>query len=382
MANPSPMCLLAVDLGAGSGAKLGLFTRRLRLLAEGFLPIDRYGASASSLADALSTSLVDLLRRNQLSCNAVQGVGLAAPGLFRSDGTILTASNLPFLAGIHLGRLLNERLGLPTHCINDADAGALAEWTRRRRALLYWVLGGGWGGAWVSVDGRILYPSLDWNGDDRCLHYTNEPGYAIPVEKSFLDERFRSVGRTFQGFEQFALRHLGMRAEQLIGPCGRRDAVRAELFVSGPGRWRIFRYLTGDWTHTVRRLGRTASEALASASTAGSILDQLARAGVSPMRETDRIFGEIVAEASRILFAQARPQGCSGSIPIYLAGKPSHALPFFGPFAVCGLRSAGIRSLLRLSLFERRGRNANLHGAAYIARERARRDIRLQDKSV
>ena len=52
-----------------------------------------------------------------------------------------------------------------------------------RTDLLYWVFGGGWGGAWIDRAGQVRFPALDWDGNDRKLHYTNEPGYGIPLDK-------------------------------------------------------------------------------------------------------------------------------------------------------------------------------------------------------
>ena len=103
----------------------------------------------------------------------------------------------------------SEKTGLPTAIDNDANLGGLAEWSVVQTDLLYWVFGGGWGGAWVDKTGQVRFPAIDWDGDDRKLHYTNEPGYGIPLDKLTLKALFYQYGASFDRFEQIAAEDLG-----------------------------------------------------------------------------------------------------------------------------------------------------------------------------
>ncbi len=255
-------CLYAAaDVGAGAGAAVGLFDSGGRLLSETLVPLSRYGGSAGGLAEALGEATSGLLDERVAGGGSLCAMGIACPGLFRSDGSALAVANLPFLKDVNLPELVGARLGVPAAIVNDADAGALAEWSLARAELLYWVFGGGWGGAWVSADGRILHPSVDWDGEDASLHYTNEPGYSVPIEKSLLGELFAAgtsgsaqaaltgaagtsgsaqaaltgaaEGASFERFEALCLDELKKELEseggELTGPSGRTDCVRAEL---------------------------------------------------------------------------------------------------------------------------------------------------------
>ena len=48
---------------------------------------------------------------------------------------------------------------------------------------------------------------------------------------------------------------------------------------------------------------------------------------------TDRLFGRMLAEATLMMIRQARRDGLPEPLPICLGGKPSYALPYFGPTA-------------------------------------------------
>jgi hypothetical protein len=167
---------IGIDLGTGSGAKVGLFKDHDHQIAETLLPRSRYGQTPESLTDALTQSVFHLLKKYNKTFADLHAVGIATPGLLASDFSYVLASNLPFLNGFNLADAIESSIGAPVSIENDANAGALAEWSVARTEILYWVFGGGWGGAWVSADGDIRFPAVDWNGDDASLHYTSEPG--------------------------------------------------------------------------------------------------------------------------------------------------------------------------------------------------------------
>jgi hypothetical protein len=288
-------------------------------------------------------------------------VGIACPGLFKSDGTTITAANLDFLGGASLPALLGKRLGVPAAIANDADAGGLAEWAVAREEFLYWVLGGGWGGAWVSREGRVMFPSTDWDGADEALHHTNEPGYSVPLARAALRQIFADEGGSIESFEGVVRADLGDGA--LVGPGGRADALRAETVVSGPGRLRVFRSLAGaDTTLTADE-----QQALADPASAGAVVTALGERGVDAAVRTDRVFGRALAEAGAAIIASAERDGCERGVPIRIAGGPAKALHLFGPHAMTSLQAKGFANSLCASCVESDGRNANLLGAAVMA---------------
>lgn len=361
---------MGVDLGAGSGAKIGLFSAAGKAAAETVLPASAYGDTAETLTDALAEKISAFLDEHGFSVKNLRGVGLAAPGLFRSDGSYLLAHNLSYLNDHNLKTLLAERLGVPVGVANDADAGGLAEGEALRTELLYWVLGGGWGGAWVSKEGTVRFPSLDWDGDDASLHPTNEPGYAVPLKKRTLAELFRRVGASYERFEEI-LREETRPADGVPrGPSGDMDTLRAEAVVSGPGRLRLFRAVVGEDRAYESFLEEEERRELYGPAAAGRYLDKLSRLRVEAALTTDRLFGRVLAEAARHILTSARADGCPEGVPICLGGKPSYALPFFGPAAQEALCAMGFTNYLRPAVVDERGGNANLIGAAVLA-ERA-----------
>jgi len=364
--------LVSVDLGAGQGAKIGLFTSPDRLLRENLLPTKRYGNTAEQLADGLVEHIAFLCASQGATMKDVRGIGVASPGLFRSDGSYLLIANIPFLNGRNLRQLLEERTGAPVRIDNDANAGGLAEWSAFRVELLYWVFGGGWGGAWISRDGEVRHPAVDWDGNDSSLHYTNEPGYAIPIEKMIIRSVLTLEGVPYERLERVLLDEFQPQDGVLRGPSGSADHLRAETLLSGPGRGRLFRAVVGENDFYERFLSAEEVAEMKDPAVAGKHISKLSAMRVEPAVITDRLFGRLLAHASRIMFRQGRKDGLPENIPICLGGKPSYALIFFGPSCQRALGPRGILSYLRPSIIDERGSNANLVGAAVLAEKAAK----------
>lgn len=356
---------LAIDLGAGQGTRLGLFNGQFSELAVLVLPLAEYGTSYQAYLENMLGKIDELFTLNHVDRKSLAGCGIASAGIQDHDGTFLLAANLPMLKGKNLRADLEANLGIPCRIANDADAGALAEWSVLRMDLLYWVFGGGWGGAWVSKDGMVQYPSTGWNGDDARLHLSNEPGYALALEKIHLKTLFAEFKAPWERFEAIVAEDLGPR--HLIGPGGREDAIRAETLLSGPGRCRLFRAVVGDDDFYERFLDIHETKQMADPSIAGKHISKLSGMRVEAALDTDRLFGKILAHATRAILKSARRDGLRDGLPIALGGKPSYALPYFGPSCQSLLGSFGIFSYLRPSIVEERGGNANLLGAAVLA---------------
>jgi hypothetical protein len=358
---------IGIDIGAGLGVKIGLFADPHHQIEHEFLRRNEYADDFEGFVAALLSRLDLLLKKQGRRMSDVRAIGIASPGLFRSDGTYQLAANLLFLCGQNLKTCMADATGVPVAIDNDANLGGLAEWSVIRTDLLYWVFGGGWGGAWIDKSGHIRFPVLDWDGDDRKLHYTNEPGYAIPLDKLSLKTMFYQYGASFDRFEQIVAEDLGIAGGRLTGPSGNPDSIRAEAILSGPGRCRLFRAVVGDDDFFKRFLDIRETEQMADPSIAGALISKLSNMRVEPAVNTDRLFGRVLAEATLVMCRQARHDGLPEGVPICLGGKPSYALPYFGPSTQRRLGAGGLMSYLRPSVIDERGLNANLVGAAVLA---------------
>ncbi len=358
---------LGIDIGAGLGVKMGLFSDSDHQVDGEVLNRNEYKDDFESFVAALLCRVDHLLKKQGRRMHDVRAIGIASPGLFRTDGTYQLAANLPFLCGENLKARVAQATGLPVAIDNDANLGGLAEWSIIRTDLLYWVFGGGWGGAWVDKSGCVRFPVIDWDGDDQKLHYTNEPGYAIPLDKLSLKALFYQYGASFDRFEQIVAEDLGIAGGRLTGPSGNPDSIRAEVLLSGPGRCRLFRAVVGDDDFFERFLDIQETAQMADPSIAGALISKLSNMRVEPAVNTDRLFGRVLAEAALIMCRQARRDGLPEGVPICLGGKPSYALPYFGPSTQRRLGAGGLMSYLRPSVIDERGLNANLVGAAVLA---------------
>lgn len=356
---------LSIDLGAGQGTKIAVFNGIHNEIIESILPVESYGPDFKSYCTSMEQQISVMLKNINLSIKNINSIGIASAGILKSDGTFLLISNIPVFKNKNLKSACEDIYNIPTAIANDADAGALAEWSVMRMELLYWVFGGGWGGSWISRDGIIKFPSTDWKGDDADLHLTNEPGYAIPLNKLDIRNLFYEVNGSYERFENILKRELGPGA--LIGPCGSTESIRAETILSGPGRLRLFRAIVGDDDFYERFLDISEAKKMTNPSVAGKYISKLSSMRVESAVNTDRLYGKILAYAIRELIRVSRKDGLPENIPICLGGKPSYALPYFGPSTQRVLGKMGLMNYLRPSIIDERGINANLVGAAVIA---------------
>ncbi|QIM15639.1 ROK family protein [Leucobacter insecticola] len=108
---------------------------------------------------ALANSLVDeTLSGAGRAREELRAVGLAVPAPIGSDGTLDSGLSLPGWVGVDVRREAEAVFLCPTLVDNDANLGALAEWTfgaaRGHNDVLYIKLGTGVGGGFV-LDGRV-----------------------------------------------------------------------------------------------------------------------------------------------------------------------------------------------------------------------------------
>lgn len=375
-----------IDLGAGFGAKIGMFDEEMRLIRQDCLPIEGI-SSSEKLTENLADKIREMHPDPRSNRSFLASVGLASPGLFASDGTYIVAANLGFLNGKNLRKGLEQELGVIVGIVNDADAGGLAAWHIKQEELLYWVFGGGWGGAWISKDGQVMHPAIDWDRKDSSLHPTNEPGYAVPIKKNDVKYFLESITMDSKSFSRnsysvFRQNLINEFGKMPLGPSDDDASLRAETLVSGSGMQRLFRALTHHIIFKYEDIlaGR---DALGRKIDPGRRIDELAEQDNLYALKTHEFFGRFLGMAgAQILDAVARELreekgGLSESeikeiekrivnIPVYLAGKPSRAFPYFKNAALDTLKIWGHRNkVMPLGLVS----NPNLVGAGVKAKQ-------------
>lgn len=356
---------LALDLGTGLGTKIALFQGTQTQITESVLKVESYGDNFNSYTGILEKTIYSFLKKSNISLKSIKAVGIASAGILKKNGAFQLIQNFPSFNGYNLKTSIEEMFSIPAAIDNDANAGGLAEWSILRMELLYWVFGGGWGGSWISKDGEVKFSSTDWDKKDESLHMSNEPGYVIPLNKLDLKTLFYEVNGSYERFEKILLDEKGEKS--LIGPCGKSDTLRAEFILSGPGRSRLFRAIVGDDNFYERFLEKKEAEKMTDPSVAGEYISKLSGMRVESAINTDRLYGKILAYATRELIRNAKKDGMPDNIPICLGGKPSYALPYFGPSTQRILGKMGFMNYLRPSVIDERGISANLMGAAVLA---------------
>lgn len=356
---------VGIDLGTGSGAKIGVFQDSHHQWAEGLLPRESYGDTLESLGDALFAKAMELVENVHLPSANLRAVGVATPGLLHSDRSYALATNLPFLNEKNLPAYLENRFQKPVAIDNDANAGALAEWSVVQTEILYWVFGGDWGGAWVSKEGRIQFPAIDWDGQDENLHITNEPGYVAPINKETLRAYLSDAGADPDHYFSLLRERYG---SPLKGPGDDAQTLRAGMILSGPGRHRLFQALTReDRSYEAHLSDNEKKQIQENPAEAGALMARLSQERVHCALQVDRLFGRLLAEAGDAVLSRAITDGCREDVPVFLGGKPSYALPYFGPTCQRHLGRKRRRNYLRPSNIDDRGLNANLVGAVVLA---------------
>lgn len=358
---------LALDIGAGAGAKMGIFSERKKKLKEMMLPKSEYGSHGDHFAAALINIINQNIDEVGLKQENLLAIGICCAGILASNGTFQLFKNQPQFNGYNLREALENNYKVPTQIENDADAGGLAEWSVLKMELCYWVFGGGWGGVWISEKGEIMHPSYDWDGKDSSLHCSNEPGYSIGLDKLKLKTLFYKVDASYDRFERILKEDESLPDSVLVGPNGNPDTLRAETILSGPGRCRLFRAVVGDDTFYERFLDIHEVAQMHDPSVAGAHISKLSSMGVDAAIKTDILYGEILAVAAQTLITKSKKDGMKEGIPLCLGGKPSYALPYFGPSCQANLSSMGIFNYIRPSVIDESGKSANMLGALVIA---------------
>ncbi len=114
-------------------------------------------------------SLGQIMERNSLTSENTEAVGVSCGGpLDSARGIIMSPPNLPGWDDIPIVELIKNRTGIKTKLLNDANAGALAEWHlgagKGTKNMVFMTFGTGLGGGMI-LDGR-LYEGSNGNAGE------------------------------------------------------------------------------------------------------------------------------------------------------------------------------------------------------------------------
>ncbi len=119
-----PNSFIGLDIGGGS-TKIGLVSAEGVVLARRHLPVVA-GESFAQILAAYGSAIDALLHEADIAQPG--GIGIGFPGHILADFAIGANSNVPALDGKPIAETLAQRFGCKARLVNDADAGAIAEY--------------------------------------------------------------------------------------------------------------------------------------------------------------------------------------------------------------------------------------------------------------
>ena len=161
-------CYVALDIGAGRGTKIGLFTLDKEQISETLMPLQKYEKEFENFKNNIIENIEEATENGKKY--KILSIGISAAGILNRDGSFQLFQNCPQYNGHNIKKSLEDALNVPVSIDNDANVGALAEWSLMKMELLYWVFGGGWGGAWIDRE-RAMYAFLLTTGMEKIAHF-------------------------------------------------------------------------------------------------------------------------------------------------------------------------------------------------------------------
>ena len=162
------MFTLGVDLG-GTNIAIGLCNEKLEIIDKGSVPTlaDR---DAELIVKDMAALAMDITKRNGLTPDGIEYVGIAAPGTINSDtGTVEYSNNIK-MSAFPLSEIFKKYYpAKAVYIANDANAAALGEALagagKDYPSLVMITLGTGVGGG-VIIDGKIFAGSVNCAGTE------------------------------------------------------------------------------------------------------------------------------------------------------------------------------------------------------------------------
>lgn len=166
--------VFGVDIG-GTTVKLGLFDIDGNLMKKWEIPT-RTQESGSHILPDVAESILNVMGEEQITGEAVEGIGVGAPGPIDKEGVVYKTANLGW-GVFSIVEALQGQLGLPVKAGNDANVAALGEmWKgggQGYRNLVVVTLGTGVGGG-IIIDGAMLTGSTGAGGEIGHIHVDDD----------------------------------------------------------------------------------------------------------------------------------------------------------------------------------------------------------------
>lgn len=147
---------VGIDIG-GTNTKFGIVNRNGDIIEQDRLMTNAYD-QVEDFIDAVHQLLMPMINRAG-GVDAFLGIGMGAPNGNIYTGTIEYAPNLKWKGIIHIARLMQEKIGLPTKLTNDANAAAMGEMlfgcAKDCKHFITITLGTGVGSG-IVIDGKIV----------------------------------------------------------------------------------------------------------------------------------------------------------------------------------------------------------------------------------
>ena len=193
----------AVVLGENEGGERCRIVDKIRFETQ---PVRGWRA----VTEALFAAAEDLMARHKLTGAQIVSCGISCGGPLDSRaGVILSPPNLPDWDRVPLVRLTQERLGVPTHLQNDANACALAEWRfgagQGSENMVFLTFGTGMG-AGLILNGRLYTGANDCAGEVGHIRLREDGPVGYGKAGSF--EGFCSGGGIARAAKQIVLSQL------------------------------------------------------------------------------------------------------------------------------------------------------------------------------
>ena len=165
--------VIGIDLG-GTNTVIGLVDVNGNILAKD----DSIKTQAHPDLEEYTDSIAAVIKKLAVQCGCegkLEGFGIGAPKANYYTGEIVNAANLPWKGIVPLGKLIEQKSGLPTKVTNDANAAAIGEMkygvARGMRDFVYITLGTGVGSG-IVANGQLIYGHDGFAGE---LGHTTSP---------------------------------------------------------------------------------------------------------------------------------------------------------------------------------------------------------------
>lgn len=169
---------IGIDAG-GTKVAYGLFDEENHLL-DRFQHPTPIEADGPTFSDQVIQSIREMLERNRLTLDQLEGAGICMPSFFLFDeGYVCMTSAMVNIRDFAMREYFTQRLGVPVVLDNDSNAAALAEYRygagRGSRHMIYMATSTGIGTGLI-LNGQLFRGSYGWAGESGHMLITPDQG--------------------------------------------------------------------------------------------------------------------------------------------------------------------------------------------------------------